>query len=83
MSFDMTSAQRQAFSEATAGTVTTENATDMIALVVSALAVTWLVFLFLGLSKKMASKEIEILDYLYSTCLAVFVVIVVASIMFS
>lgn len=83
MSFDMTSAQQQAFSESSGGAVTAANATELIALVVSFLAITWLLVLFLGYSKKMANKEMDLMEYLYCVCCAVLAVIVVASVLFS
>lgn len=83
MSFEMTQAQQSAFSDAASGAVSTSDATSMITLVVSSLALTWLLIVFLGYSKKLANREIDILDLLFPLSLAVFVTIVVASILFS
>lgn len=83
MSFEMTSAQKEAFQNASSGAVSTDNATDMIALVISFFAIVWLVIIFIGYSKKLAERQIDILDLVFPISLAVFVTILVASILFS
>ena len=79
----MSSAQQQAFTDATSGSVTTTDATNMVAMIVSVMAITWLLIVFLGYFKKTAHREIELIDFLMPMCLSVFVVILVASILFS